>query len=97
MSKDSYFEFIPEGPHQQDATISSATTLSKPAWGASKLLIQAVDQNLRMTLDGTTPTASKGFVLEADKPPVLVYVGEGVTVKVIEETATGGVEYQWGR
>ena len=94
---ESWFEFIPEGAHLQDATISSATTLTKPSSGASKLLIQAVDQNLRFTLDGTAPTTSKGFVLEADKPPVLIQVGEGVTVKVIEETATGGVEYQWGR
>ncbi len=92
-----FFEFIPEGAHQQDATVSSATTLTKPGSGASKLLIQAVDQNLRFTLDGTAPTTSKGFVLKADWPPLLLQVGEGVTVRVIEETATGGVEYQWGR
>lgn len=94
---DSWFEFIPEGAHLQDTTISSATTLSKPGSGAAKLLLQATDKNVRFTLDGTVPTASKGFVLEADKPPVMIQVGEGVTVKVIEESATAAVEYQWGR
>ena len=93
---ESFFEFVPEGSHNQDATISSATTLTKPSSGAAKLLIQAVDQNVRFTLDGTAPTTSKGFVLKADWPPILLQVGTGVTVKVIEETATGGVEYQWG-
>lgn len=94
------YEFRPVGSHAQDATISSATTLT-PAAGARSLLIQAINQNVRMTLDGTTPTTTKGFQLKAGDPPVLVFISEDAdnptTVIVIEETATGTVEYQWGK
>ena len=94
---ESFFEFYPEGAHLQDTSIDTATTLTKPASGASKLLLQATEQAVRFTLDGTTPTTGKGFVLGADDPPVLLQVGEDVTVKVISETAGAAVEYQWGR
>ena len=87
--------FDPIGSHTDGTEISSATTLT-PADGATKLLIQALDQNVRFTLDGTTPTASTGFQLVAGDPPVMIWVA-GATVKVIEEAATADLQYQWGR
>jgi len=87
--------FDPIGSHADGTTISSATTLT-PADGATKLLIQALDQNVRLTLDGTAPTASKGFQLVAGDPPVMVWIA-GSTVKVIEEAATADIQYQWGK
>lgn len=93
---DSFFEFRPIGSHTTNASISSAVTISKPAGGAPKILMQACDQNVRFTLDGTAPTTTTGFLLGADDPPVLLYIGDSVTLKVIEETATASFEYQWG-
>lgn len=90
-----YLRFDPIGNHVDGTDISSSVTLS-PEDGATKLMIQALGQNVRLTLDGTTPTASKGFQLEAWAPPVLVWVG-GAVVKVIEEAATADLQYQWGR
>ena len=87
--------FDPIGSHTDGTAISSAATLT-PADGATKLLIQALDQNVRFTLDGTTPTASTGFQLVAGDPPVMIWVA-GATVKVIEEAATADLQYQWGR
>ena len=92
---DEFLKIKPDGSHNQDTSIDTATELSKPASGGNKLLIQATEENVRFTLDGTTPTTSKGFVLEADKPPVLLYTGQGVTVTVISETAGAAVEYMW--
>lgn len=86
--------FNVEGAHSSGATISSATTLTPPA-GANRILIQALTQNVRFTLDGTTPTASLGFQLKAGDPPVLISVRDA-TLKVIEETATASLQYQWG-
>jgi hypothetical protein len=87
--------FDPIGSHVDGTDISSASTLS-PEDGATKLLIQALDQNVRITLDGTTPTASKGFQLLAGDPPVLIWIADS-TIKVIEEAATADIQVQWGR
>jgi len=51
------FIFNPVGAHAEDTTVSAATTLTPPT-GATKLLLQALAQNIRFTLDGTVPTAS---------------------------------------
>jgi hypothetical protein len=87
--------FDPIGSHVDGTDISSAVTLT-PADGATKLLLQPLGQNVRLTLDGTTPTANKGFQLAAGDPPVMVWVG-GATIKVIEEAASADLQYQWGR
>lgn len=89
-----FWEFTPVGSHYDGTTISSAVVLSstKPA---PKILIQALTQNVRYTLDGTTPTATTGFQLAAGDPPTLIYVGDS-TFTVIEEAATADIQYQWG-
>ena len=89
------FEFEPVGAHVDGPTISSATTLTAPA-NATKILIQALDQNVRFTLDGTAPTATKGFRLTAGDPPILIPLGNTTVLKVIQEAATADLQYQWG-
>lgn len=86
--------FDPIGSHVDGTLIVSSTTLT-PEDGATKLLIQALDQNVRITLDGTTPTASKGFRLKAGDAPVMIWIAQA-TVKVIEEAASADLQYQWG-
>jgi hypothetical protein len=88
--------FTPIGAHSDGAVITSATTLTPPA-GAGKVLIQALGANVRFTLDGTAPAAGKGFQLRVGEPPLLIGVGAGTTLKVIEETATADLQYQWGQ
>jgi hypothetical protein len=88
-------EFEPVGSHFDGTDISSATELAAPS-GATKLLIQALDQNIRITLDGTTPTATKGFQIKAGDPWQMIPLGNNTTVTVIEETATADIQYQWG-
>lgn len=88
-------QFTPVGTHSDGAVISSAISLVNPPT-ATKLLIQALDQNVRITLDGTTPTASKGFRLTAGDPPVLIPISSTTVVKVIQESATADLQYQYG-
>jgi hypothetical protein len=94
-------EFRPAGAHTANSSLSSAVTLTPPTLSngepASQLLIQAFDQNIRLTLDGTTPTANTGFQIEPADRSVLIPVALDTTVKIIEETAGGSVQYQWGR
>jgi hypothetical protein len=87
--------FNPIGAHQEDTTVSSATTLT-PETGATKLLLQALAQNVRFTLNGTTPTATLGFQLTAGDPPIMIPIKASQVVKVIEEAASANIEFQWG-
>lgn len=81
--------------HTANSSLSSAVTLTPPT-GAHALLIQAITQNIRITFDGTTtPTATVGFQIRAGDPPAIVDVPTGTTVKVIQETASATVQYQW--
>lgn len=88
-------QFDPVGSHYDGTDISSATTLAV-ATGASKLMIQALSQNARLTLDGTAPTTTKGFQLKAGDPLQVLPIGANMTIKVIQEAATADIQYQWG-
>jgi hypothetical protein len=81
------------GAHVQNATLSSAQTLTKPA-NASGALISCTGQNCRYTVDGATaPTASTGFQLVKDGVPL--YVECGASLKVIEMAASASLSVQW--
>ena len=85
--------YAPVGSHSSGALISTATTLTKPE-GANSILIQTLVQNVRFTLDATTPTASVGFQILAGNPPMIIAV-PGASIKVIEEVASASLQYQW--
>jgi hypothetical protein len=87
--------FTPIGAHTSNAALSSAVTLT-PAAGADQLLIQALTQNVRVTVGGTTPTATLGFQLKAGDPAVLIGLSGATVIRVIEETASATIQYQWG-
>lgn len=88
-------QFNPVGSHSDGLAISSAQALVNPP-GATKLLIQALSQNVRFTLDGSAPTTSRGFQLRAADPPIIIPIGVNTTVRVIEEAATADLQYQYG-
>jgi hypothetical protein len=72
--------------------VPTAIALSKPV-GATQIIIQAITGNVRFTLDGSTPTATYGFELQAGQMPVCIPVPGG-GINVIQETTTD-LEYQW--
>lgn len=84
----------PVGAHTANSSLSSAATISIPD-GATKIVMQAITQNIRYTLGGTAPTTTLGFQLKAGDPPITVPVGAGTTFKFIEETATATLQYQF--
>lgn len=90
------FSFDPVGAHNDGLDVSSAATLTVPE-GAKKVLMQALTQNIRYTLDGTAPTTSSGFQMKAGDPPILVLIDANTTVKLIEEAATADLQYQFAR
>lgn len=85
------------GSHQTDTTVSSATVLALPS-GANGVLLQCTGQNIRYTLDGTTPTASVGFVLVANAAPILItFPTDDTVVTVIEASASAAIAFQFVR
>lgn len=89
--------FANVGTHQTDTTISSATVLTLPS-GANGVLLQCTGQNVRYTLDGTTPTSTVGFVLVANASPVLItFPNDDTVVTVIESAASGAIQFQFVR
>lgn len=81
----------PIGAHTTNGTLSSAVTIAHGAAGG--ILIAATTQNVRYTLDGTTPTATTGFLIVAGVPVILPLSAE-TTLKVIEVTTTAVIQYQ---
>ena len=86
---------IPIGSHQQDTSISSATTITISDTATRYILVQNSDPSvtIRYTIDGsTTPTASLGFRLQ---PYGLFIVNAAyMTFTCIEESAGGQVDWQ---
>lgn len=81
------------GSHTQNTSLSTAQTIAIPD-GANALLVQCTGQNVRYTLDGTTPTATVGFVLVANDPPVLLFgASDDVTLRFIQTAASAVLEY----
>ena len=87
--------FTPIGAHNDGTDVSAAATLTAPA-GATKLMIQTLVKDIRITFDGTAPTSTKGFQIKADDPPQIFAFRTVPTVKAIQEEATADVQHQWG-
>lgn len=82
------------GAHGSNSSLGSAVTLTPPT-GGHAVILQAITQNVRVTLDGTTPTASVGFQIRAGDPPAVLDTPTGTSLKVIQETASAVLQYQW--
>lgn len=70
-----------------ESSVAAVKTVSLPA-GANGFLVQALGQNVRITLDNSDPTASTGLQLKAGDPVRLLALGGGGFFKVLQEAAT---------
>lgn len=90
--------FTPVGLHAAAVALGTVNVLSPPSDNINAILIQAGSQNVRVTLDGvTSPSSTTGFLIEVGKPPSLIILTEETSsIRVIEVTAGGFINYQWG-
>ena len=63
--------------------------------GSEHLMVQAHTQNIYYTLDGSTPSATNGFVLLTTQPPIVILVGKGVVPNFIAAAGGAILQYQW--
>lgn len=99
MTADRYDKFVPlnsadGGGHQSYPVGAVAVTVHIPLH-ARGILMQALTQNIRYTLDGTAPTASTGFQLKASDPPRYMELDHRISLKVIREAAGAMLEYEF--
>jgi hypothetical protein len=89
--------FNPIGAHGGGTTFSllTAVVIPRPE-GATKLRLQAFTQNVRYTLDGSDPSATRGFQLAAAATPLIILYEENTEITVIQESATAEIQFQWG-
>lgn len=86
--------FTAIGSQTRNATLNAAVTLTAPA-GANTLWLTVETQNVRLRFDGTAPTATVGLLLYAGQTYILA-VSPAQAIKVIEESASAVINYQWG-
>ena len=85
--------YRPVSTHTQ-VGCAAATTITIPD-GANGMLVQCGTQNVRYTIDGTTPTTTVGFLLNKDTNPVLLYkTDDDCVFTFIETAATAVLIYQ---
>src|SRR5690349_24922886 len=84
--------YLPVGVHNS-VTVAAVRQVTTPG-NSSGLLVQALTQNIRFTLDTTNPTTTVGFQIKAGDPPVLIPCGPNITVRFLEETASATLQYQ---
>ena len=87
------YPFTPHTEWQhQSVTIGSA--LYSPALppNTESVLIQAIADEVRMTLDGTAPTAAVGFRLLLTEPPLRINITEHTILQFFGEGATSAIE-----
>ena len=78
-------------------SLSSAVGLSSIPSGATMVRLSAVTQNVRITFDGTTPTASVGNRILATGEDLEISLTDLTKIQVIEETASASLYVSYFR
>lgn len=85
--------YLPIGSQVAVTSLSGVQVFTIPHYCAG-ILIQAFTQNVRLTMDGTTPTSTVGFQLKAGDPAVFIPAPPNTVLRFIEETASANIIYQ---
>lgn len=90
----------PFTPHRGSTHISVTigSALYSPALPdyPESVMVQAIADEVRYTLDGTTPTAAVGFRLLLTEPPVRIPITSNTILQFFGEGATSALEIMAG-
>lgn len=91
----SIIPFFPLGRHQAE-TLGAAVFAPTVENKATHILVQAITQNIRYTIDsGQPPTAAIGFLLLTTEAPVIIPL-RGSTIRFLRDNAGAILQYQFG-
>lgn len=87
--------FVPFDVHQ--SYVMPANSISWPIpRGANEVLLQAITQNIRFTLDGTDPTATRGFQIVAGDPERKISISNITKLRLMREANGAVLQIQFG-
>jgi hypothetical protein len=81
--------------HQSYIVPAAAVTVHIPKQ-AGRIMMQAVTQNVRYVLDGSDPTATRGFQLDVGDGPIIIELSHKIVLRVAREAAGAVLEYEFG-
>lgn len=91
---------FPFKPHKTEThhslTLPAGVTIPFIPKNAVCIVVQAITQNIRFTLDGVTPTATVGFQLVASATPIRIDLNERITFKCAYESSGAILQYEIG-
>lgn len=74
--------------------VTLASLKAKPA-GATAVMMQTIAQAVYYTMDGSTPSATHGYVLAAGAAPVIIGVKNASLVKFLRAADGALLQLQW--
>ena len=83
------------GSHQKVTLTTSVFSPADVPDKASYLMIQTASQNIRIVLDGSTPTSTNGFQLKTTDEPMLIPLNGSILPNILAETSGAVVQYQF--
>lgn len=61
--------------------------------GTTCIMVQALTQNIRYTLNGTTPTAAVGFQMLTTSAPIIIEITENMVLQFFRESSGAILQY----
>lgn len=90
--------YTPIGVHTEVTVGAVTAVLTRPEVRVTGILIQAVNEPILFTLDGTDPSVEPGFLLPKDLLPIYIPILTANTLSVVRAgTSDSSVRYQWVR
>ena len=81
--------------HGNAALGSGVMSPSNKPKEAKYLMVQTHTQNAYYTLDGSTPSATNGFLLLVTQSPIYISMGHGVVPQFLRAASGAVLQYQW--
>lgn len=87
-----YYPFRRLSKHFNETLPATVYTINVPTNDIESILVQVHTQNAYYTLDGSTPSATNGFVLYAGNDPLLISMNDTIAIKFL---GVSGAILQW--
>lgn len=85
----------PVGSHGSETMGAGVFSPTGKTSNTQFLMVQAITQNAIFTLDGSTPSATNGFLLLTTQAPFYIPIGTNTTPKFLRAASGTILQWQW--